>query len=151
MPSSLQVDSFHFHFSSDFHFHFSTVTSSVLSSLQVGSLHFPSHLHFNFSTATSYMPSSFAVGSFHFTSSTATSFLNKCLCLGSCVVFCGDIWLQLHRKGSVSDVAKPFIAIFIINILLWVDFNVTIWRRKKRNKTPTRMLRSKLTHLGHHL
>ena len=46
---------------------------------------------------------------------------------------------------------RPFIAIFIINILLWIDFNLTIWRRKKQNETPTRRLRSELTHLGYHL
>ena len=59
-------------------------------------------------------------------------------------MLCGDIWLQIERKGSVSVVTKPFIAIFIVNILLWIDFNFTIWRRKKQNEPPTSRLRSVL-------
>ena len=63
---------------------------------------------------------------------------------GICLVLCGDIWLQYERKGSVSAVTKPFIAIFIVNILLWIDFNVTIWRRKKQNEAPVSRIRSLL-------
>ena len=48
----------------------------------------------------------------------------------------GDIWIQLERRGSVSNITKPFIAILVINILLWVDFNLTILRRQKRQSEP---------------
>ena len=51
-------------------------------------------------------------------------------------MLCGDIMLQLERKGSISNITKPFIAIFVVNILLWIDFNVTMARRQKRQREP---------------
>ena len=60
-------------------------------------------------------------------------------------MLCGDIWLQLERKGTISFVTKPFIAMFIVNILLWIDFNITIVRRKKQSEPRTSRLRSLVT------
>ena len=61
---------------------------------------------------------------------------------GAGLVLCGDTWLQLERKGDISFITKPFIAIFIVNILLWIDFNITLVRRKKENKPQTHRIRS---------
>ena len=36
---------------------------------------------------------------------------------------------------------RPFIAIFVVNILLWVDFNITAVRRRKQREPPTSRLR----------
>ena len=70
------------------------------------------------------------------------------MCSGVGMVLCGDVWLQLERKGDISIVTKPFIAIFVVNILLWIDFNITIVRRKKKNEPGSSQLRSQ-THIGH--
>ena len=56
-------------------------------------------------------------------------------------MLCGDIWLQLERKGTISFVTKPFIAMFIVNILLWIDFNISIVKRKNHNEPQTSRLR----------
>ena len=55
---------------------------------------------------------------------------------GLCLVFSGDIWLQLERKGNISWVTIPFVALFIVNILLWIDFNFTIKRRARKKERP---------------
>ena len=55
---------------------------------------------------------------------------------GLCLVFSGDIWLQLERKGNISWVTIPFVALFIVNILLWIDFNFTIKRRARMKEQP---------------
>ena len=55
---------------------------------------------------------------------------------GLCLVFSGDIWLQLERKGNISWVTIPFVALFIVNILLWIDFNFTIKRRARTKERP---------------
>ena len=60
---------------------------------------------------------------------------------GAGLVLCGDTWLQLERKGDISFITKPFIAIFIVNILLWIDFNISMVRRKKHNEPQTSRLR----------
>ena len=71
--------------------------------------------------------------------------------LGICIVLCGDIMLQLERKGSISNITKPFIAIFVVNILLWIDFNVTMARRQKRQREPpTNRFVVYKGHLGYH-
>ena len=51
-------------------------------------------------------------------------------------MFSGDIWLQLERKGNISWVTIPFVALFIVNILLWIDFNFTIKRRARKKERP---------------
>ena len=51
-------------------------------------------------------------------------------------MFSGDIWLQLERKGNISWVTIPFVALFILNILLWIDFNFTIKRRARKKERP---------------
>ena len=49
-----------------------------------------------------------------------------------------DIWLQLQRgRSNVSEVTRPFVAIFVVNILLWIDFNITILRRNNHNEPRT--------------
>lgn len=55
------------------------------------------------------------------------------LLLGSCLVLFGDILERLKRRGNISWVQKPFIATCIINLVLWVDFNITVLRRKPKN------------------
>ena len=65
----------------------------------------------------------------------------SCMCSGVGMVLCGDVWLQLERKGDISIVTKPFIAIFVVNILLWIDFNITIVRRKREKQPRSRQLR----------
>ena len=63
-------------------------------------------------------------------------------CLGSCLVLAGDIWLHRERGNkTISRTTRPFIAIFIVNILLWIDFNITIVRRKNQHEPQTSRLR----------
>ena len=58
--------------------------------------------------------------------------------LGSCLMIAVDIWLQWERGNTtISNATRPFIAIFIINILLWIDFNITIVRRKNQHESQT--------------
>ena len=60
---------------------------------------------------------------------------------GSCIVLSGDVfWWQLSRRGTISNITRPFIAIFVVNILLWIDFNVTIVRRQKRELPASRLV-----------
>ena len=43
--------------------------------------------------------------------------------LGFFACFGGDILMQLAKNGYVNKNTKVFISIFIINTLLWIDFN----------------------------
>ena len=62
-----------------------------------------------------------------------------------------DIWGQLargRRKGrGISEITKAAIAIFIVNILLWIDVNITIIRRKDQQEPQTNRLRCNNTRL----
>ena len=65
--------------------------------------------------------------------------------LGIVLVLGVDIWLQLERghiaNGFISEFTTAAIGIFIVNILLWVDFNISFVRRKKQNEPQTSRLR----------
>ena len=52
-----------------------------------------------------------------------------------------DVWIQLERRGTISWATRPFVAIAIVNLLLWIDFNITIFRRKNQNRPQTGRLR----------
>ena len=61
---------------------------------------------------------------------------------GIFVVMGFDIWLQLERGHlDISKFTKAAISIFIVNILLWIDFNLSIVRRKRQNEPKTSRLR----------
>ena len=44
--------------------------------------------------------------------------------LGFFACFGGDLLMQLAKNGYVNENTKVFISIFIINIFLWIDFNL---------------------------
>ena len=59
-----------------------------------------------------------------------------------------DIWGQLARgRRGISNITKAAIAIFIVNILLWIDVNITIVRRKDQQEPQTNRLRCDKTRL----
>ena len=51
--------------------------------------------------------------------------------LGFLTCFGGDLVMQWARKGKVSENTKLFIFIFIVNILLWIDFNVKFSKKRE--------------------
>ena len=52
--------------------------------------------------------------------------------IGTAIVLGLDLALQLARNHSISDGTKPFIAIFVLNIVLWIDFNIHMAKRRIR-------------------
>ena len=44
--------------------------------------------------------------------------------IGTVIVLGLDMALQLSRSSEISEGTKPFIAIFVLNIVLWIDFNM---------------------------
>ena len=52
--------------------------------------------------------------------------------IGTVIVLGLDLALQLARNHSISEGTKPFIAIFALNIALWIDFNIHMAKRRIR-------------------
>ena len=111
-PLSLSFH-FHFQFHFDFHFHFH--------------FHFHFDFHFYFCTVTPGTPGA-DKNHLHRRNS---------IFLGICLVLGADVWLQLQRgRSNISNVTRPFIVIFVVNILLWIDFNITIVRQNHHHEQP---------------
>ena len=65
------------------------------------------------------------------------------MCIRDSLVIWLDIWLQMERRTNnrISKFTKAAIGIYIVNILLWIDFNISMVRRKNRNETQPSRLR----------
>ena len=56
---------------------------------------------------------------------------------GNCLHAGGSIILQLQLDGTIRNVDKAGFAIFVVNVLLWIDFNLTIRRQKRQREPPS--------------
>ena len=46
----------------------------------------------------------------------------------------GDLIMQWARNSSISKNTKIFVSIFIVNVFLWIDFNVNFSRKLKSHR-----------------
>ena len=53
--------------------------------------------------------------------------------VGSSVIFGLDVALQLARSNKMSFKTKPFIGVLILNLILWLDFNIQLTRRQRKS------------------
>ena len=52
-----------------------------------------------------------------------SNILYLCFFVGIFVCLAADSRLQLKKNHFINDITKLFLALFLINILLWIDFN----------------------------
>ena len=53
-----------------------------------------------------------------------SNILYLCFFVGTFFCLAADSLLQLEKNHFINDITKLFLALFLINILLWIDFNI---------------------------
>ena len=52
--------------------------------------------------------------------------------LGAFIILCGDLTIQYKKGyGQWSTTTKTFVGIFFVNLLLWLDFNYSMFKKKQ--------------------
>ena len=55
-------------------------------------------------------------------------------CFGTAIFFCMDLGYQLVRNGEFSNTSLMFFGIFLLNIVLWVDFNFKVHQQRQPSR-----------------
>ena len=63
-----------------------------------------------------------------------SNILYSLFCLGTTIFFGMDLGYQIVRNGSFTNTTLLFFGLFLLNIILWVDFNFKLHQQNQSNR-----------------